>query len=104
LVRRRSEQAERGPRLLLTVILSFLSFLSGSACKGIVRAITGVFAKISSDQATEFAAAASAEQTVLVARMQASACCRHVCSASLAFPVTFSILRDARFTFLMLPP
>ena len=56
---------------MLTVILSIINFVSGSAFQGIVKAVTGVIGKISSDQATEFTAAAGAERDVLVARMQA---------------------------------
>jgi hypothetical protein len=56
---------------MLTVILSIINFFSGSAFQGIVGAVTGVIGKLSSDQATEFTAAAGAEQAVLVARMQA---------------------------------
>src|SRR6516165_5532975 len=56
---------------MLTVILSIINFVSGSAVQGIVKAVTGVIGKISSDQATEFSAAAGAERDVLVARMQA---------------------------------
>jgi hypothetical protein len=54
---------------MLTVILSIINFVSGAAFQGIVKAVTGVIGKISSDQAVEFGAAASAKQSVLVARM-----------------------------------
>jgi hypothetical protein len=56
---------------MLTVILSIINFFSSSAFGSIVNAVTGVIGKISSDQATEFTAAAGAEKDVLVARMQA---------------------------------
>jgi hypothetical protein len=56
---------------MLTVFLSIINFVSGSAFQGIVKAVTGVVAKISDDQAVEFGAAATAEQAVPVARMQA---------------------------------
>jgi hypothetical protein len=48
-----------------------MASLGRSAFQGIVNAVTGVIGKLSSDQATEFAAAAGAEQAVLIARMQA---------------------------------
>ena len=50
---------------MLTVILSIINFVSGSAFQGIVKAVTGVIGKISSDQATEFTAAAGAERLAL---------------------------------------
>jgi hypothetical protein len=56
---------------MLTVVLAIINLFSGSAFQGIVSAVTGVIGKLSSDQANEFTAAAGAEQTVLVARMQA---------------------------------
>ena len=58
---------------MLTVILSIINFVSGAAFQGIANAVTGVIGKISSDQAVEFAVAASAEQSVLVAARRRTA-------------------------------